>query len=70
MGRVTNQLLQTCTRGGDRSMWLTAGASTVSMARANLLGRTCLWSESLGRTEAAGTRKCCWHGVSLKQVAP
>lgn len=70
MGRVTNQLLQTCTRGGDHSMWLAAGASTVSVARAYLLGRTCLWSEPLGHTDAAGTRKCCWHEVSLRQVAP
>lgn len=70
MGRVTDQLLQLCTRGGDRSMWLAAGTSTVSMARANPLGRTCLWTESLGSTEAAGRRKRCWHEVSLRQVAP
>lgn len=42
MGRVTNQLLQICIRGGDHSTWLTTGACTVSMARANLLGRDVL----------------------------
>jgi len=70
MGRITTQLLQTCAREGDRSVWLAAGASTVSMAMANLLRRTCSWSEFLGCTEAAGTRKRCWHLVSLRQVAP
>lgn len=66
MGRVTNQLLQTHTRGGDRSVWLAAGAR----ARANLLGRTCSWCESFGHVEAAGTREHCWREVSLGQVAP
>lgn len=55
MGKVTKQILQTRTRGGDSSMWLAVVASTVSVARASFTGSTCSWSESRWCTEAAGT---------------
>lgn len=55
MGKVTKQILQTRTRGGDSSMWLAVVASTVSVARASFTGSTCSRSESRWCTEAAGT---------------